>query len=63
MVPDEEQKSQEGPELDCPAVPCALGLFAGPEAKIESRFGQVRNVPGIWVGVEGSYGHNGLYNN
>ena len=36
MVPDEEHKFQEGPELDCPVVARALGLFAGPEVEVES---------------------------
>ena len=32
MVPDEEHKFQEGPELDCPAVAHALDEFEGHEA-------------------------------
>ena len=34
MVPDKEYKFQEGPELDCPAVACVLGIFVGPEAEV-----------------------------
>ena len=59
-VPDEEHKVQEGPELDCPAVACALGVFAGPEAEVEAQLDKVGNVVGLGdVGV-GSYGHNGV---
>ena len=34
MVPNEEQESQEGTELDCTVVSCAIGVFIGPEAEI-----------------------------
>ena len=27
LLPDEEHKFQEGPELDCPTVACALGVL------------------------------------
>ena len=60
MVPDEEHAFQEGPELDCTVVARSLGLFAGPEAKVEAQLGQVGDVPGPWVGGGGSRGHNGL---
>ena len=32
IVPDEEYKFQEGPELDCPAMACELGVFVGLKA-------------------------------
>ena len=31
MVPNEEHELQEGKELDCPVVACALGVFTGPK--------------------------------
>ena len=36
IVPDEEHEFQEGPELNCPAVAREFGVFAGPEAEVES---------------------------
>ena len=59
-VPDEEHKVQEGPELDCPAVACALGVFAGPEAEVEAQLDKVGNVVGLGDVSVGSYGHNGV---
>ena len=44
LVPDEEHESQEGPELECPAVACVLAVFAGPEAEVEAQLDQVINV-------------------
>ena len=35
MVPDKENEFQEGPELDCPAMACALGVFTVPKAEVE----------------------------
>ena len=60
MVPNKEHNFQENPELGCPAVARALGVFAGPEAELEAQLDQVGNVPGLWVGGGGSHGHNGL---
>ena len=62
MVPNKECEFQEEPELDCPAVARALGVFAVPEAEVEAQLDQVGNVPGLWVGGGGSCGHDGLDN-
>ena len=49
IVPDEEHKLQEGPELDCPLMACALGVFTGPNSEIEPQLDQVGDMPGFWV--------------
>ena len=36
-LPDEEHRVQEGPEIDCPEMYRALGVFAGYEAEVESQ--------------------------
>ena len=58
--PDEEQELQEGPELDCPAVAFALGVFTGHEAEVEAQLDQVGDVVGFGVRSGGSCIHNGL---
>ena len=60
VVPDEEHKFQEGPELDCPEVACALGISAGPEAEVEGQLYQVGYLPGLLVEGGGSRSHNEL---
>ena len=62
LVPDEEHEFQEGLKLDYPAVAFALGVFSGPEAKVEAQLDQVGNVAGIWVRFRGSCNHDGLDN-
>ena len=62
IVPDKEHELQEGPELDCPVMACALVVFTGPDAEAETQLDQVGNVPGFWVGGEGFRGHDGLDN-
>ena len=59
-VSDEEHEVQEWPKLDRPAVACALGVFAGPEAEVEAQLDQVGDVVG--VGIRGGcfHGHNGV---
>ena len=49
IVPDEEYKFQEGPELDCPVMACALGVFTLPKAEVEPLLDQVGDVPGFGV--------------
>ena len=39
---------------------CALDVFAGPGAEVESQLGQVGDVTGLWVRGGGSCGHDGL---
>ena len=36
-VTNEEHKVQEGPELDCPEVVCALGVFSRSESEVEAQ--------------------------
>ena len=62
MVPDEEHEFLEGPKLGCPMVACAIGVFAGPEAEVESQLEEVVDVLGRWFrgGVGDSRGHDGL---
>ena len=50
IFPDEEHGFQEGLELDCPAMACALGVFAGPKAEVEPQLDQVENMLGFWFG-------------
>ena len=59
-LPDEEHKYQEGPELDCPAVACALGVFVEPEVEVESKLGQGGDVVGLGVRGGSCHGHNGV---
>ena len=61
-VPDKEQESQEGAELDCPSVVCALGIFAGPEAEVEAQLDQVSDPLGFGVGGDGRCGHDRVDN-
>ena len=62
IVPDEEYEFQEGLELDCPAMACALGVFAGPKAEVEPQLDQVENMLGFWFGGGGCCSHNGVDN-
>ena len=57
--PNKEHEVQEGPELECLAATCVLGVFAVPEAEVEPKLDQVRNVVGGVGGVY-SYRHNGV---
>ena len=34
-VPDEEHEFQEGSEMDCPTMACALGVFTGTKSEVE----------------------------
>ena len=57
-VPDKEHEVQEGPELDCLAVYCAIGAFAGPEAEVESQLDHISDLVGLGVGGGHCRGHN-----
>ena len=60
IVPNEETKSQEGLELECPAIACALGVFSGPKAEVEPQLDQVGDMPGFGVKGGGCRGHDGV---
>ena len=62
MVPNEEHEVQEGPELDCPAMAYALGVFDGSKAEVEPQLYQVDNMPGFCIGGGGSCRHDGVDN-
>ena len=49
-VPDKEHEFQEGPELDCPDMACALGVFTVLTSEVEPQSDQ------------GCCGHNGVDN-
>ena len=59
-TPNTEYEVQERPELDCLAVTGAIGVFAQPEAELESQLDQVGNMMGFIFGGDGHRGHNGL---
>ena len=58
MVPDEEHEFQEGAELECPAMVCAHGLFAGQKAEVKPQLDQVGDMPGFGVGGGGFHSHD-----
>ena len=60
MVPHEEDKVYEGPELDCFVVAGSLGVFEQSEAEVESQGDQVGNLTGFGIGGEGCCGDNGV---
>ena len=62
IVPDEEHKFQERPEPGCPAMACALGVFAGPKVEVEPQLDQVGDMPGVWIGGGGCRIHDGVDN-
>ena len=37
LIPNQEEKVQEGTELDCPEMSCALGVIAKTEAEVETK--------------------------
>ena len=53
-VSNKEQKVHEGPELDFPAVACALIVFLGPEAEVEAKLDQVGYAVVLGFGSVGS---------
>ena len=61
-VPDEEPEFQEGLELEYRAVACALDVFSGLDAEVETQLDQVGHVVGLGVEDVDSCGHNGLNN-
>ena len=62
IAPNKEHEFQEGPELDCPVIACALGVFTGPNSEVEPQSDQVGDMPGFWVGGGGCCDHHGVDN-
>ena len=50
LVPHEEDKAHEGPELDCSPVAGALGVFVRSEAEVEAQGDQVGYLTGFGIG-------------
>ena len=61
-IPNEEDKFQEGPELDWLAVAGALGVFTRSEAEVDAQLDQVGNLTGFGVGGDGRCGYGGVDN-
>ena len=61
-IPNEEDKIQEGMELNCLEVTGALGEFARPEAEVEAQLDQVGDMSGFRVGGGGCCSHDGVDN-
>ena len=62
-IPDEEHEIHEGPELDRPAVAgalCALCVFTGSQAEVETNGDQVGDVVGLGVGGGSCLSDDGL---
>ena len=57
-ITDNEDKVQEGEELECSAVTNALGALAQPELEVQAQLDQVVNLTGYGFGVGGRSGHN-----
>ena len=59
-MPHEEDKVNEGPELDCSQVVHALGVFTLLDAEVEAQGDQVSDLRGLGIGGEGFYGDDGV---
>ena len=60
IAPDEEQKFQEGMELECFTMACALGVFTVPKTEVEPQLDQVGDMTGFGVGRGGCRCHDGV---
>ena len=62
LIPNKEDKVQEGMEVDCLMVTGSLGVFALSEAEVESHLEQVCDMTGFGGGGDGRCDHNGVDN-
>ena len=59
VAPNNEDKVQEEPELDCSAVNSELDVFTPPEVEVEFQLDQVGDTTGFGVGGDGRCNQDG----